>query len=261
MAETPSSTRNRKKTPPTYDTPQDARQKGGKYPNYWTRKTRSGHTILLDDTNGNEHITIQHRSGTLLQFMPDGALHIVSHKGRYDVTFGEHSVTVTGAQDTTVNGDVSLKAWGDSNKTVYGNATTSVKGHSVETSTSKSTTVTEGHDSVVGWETKKVDNSSTEQVQGAKSIISHYGMTIASTGDSVAIGATDTLGMKSGGQTAIESGGLFSLVANGNVIALDGAKIYINSGVSNKASDVTTMKPVPEPSKEPVYTPPETTTT
>lgn len=243
----------RGETPPTFDTPPDARQKGGKYPNYWVRKTRSGHVFMFDDTKDNEHITLQHRSGTMIQLMPDGGFQIVSHKGRYDVTFGENRIKVTGAQDTTVDGNVTIKAKKNYTKTVNGDDVSSVKGKAVETAQSKSTTIAEGHDSVVGWETKKVDNSSTVQVQGAMSMISHYGMTLASTGDSVAIGATDVLGMKSGGQTAIESGGLFSLVANGNVIALDGAQIYINSGVSNKASDVMTMRPVPAPSKEPKF--------
>ena len=67
------------KTPSSWDSPPDAREKGSEYPNYWVRKTRSGHTFMLDDTKNNEHVTLQHRSGTMIQLMPDGGFQIVSH--------------------------------------------------------------------------------------------------------------------------------------------------------------------------------------
>jgi hypothetical protein len=99
----------RSPSPPKYSMPEDARKKPSEYPNYWVRKTRSGHVVMMDDTKGNEHLTIQHRSGTMMQFLPDGALHISTNKGRYDTTFGEQRTKVTGSSDLTASG-VSIRA-------------------------------------------------------------------------------------------------------------------------------------------------------
>lgn len=244
--------KSRKDTPETWDSPEDARKKGGEYPNYWVRKTRSGHVFMFDDTKENEHITLQHRSGTMIQLMPDGGFQIVSHKGRYDVTFGENRIKVTGAQDTTVDGDASYKTKGNFSSTTYGDHTTAVKGKQVETVKNKSTTVAEQHDSVVGWETKKVNNSSTEQVLGAKSMVSQFGMTIGSKGDSTAIGAAKTLGLAGAQKVAIESGGQISM-KSAQPIAFDGNYIYLNCGEAEQASQVTVMQQAPPPQKEGEY--------
>ena len=91
--------------------------KGGKYPDYFSWKTRSGHTFQLDDTMGQETVTLQHRSGTAIQMAPDGTLTITAHNGRYDIVFGEDRMTVSGAQDVTIKGDASIRVHGDYNVT------------------------------------------------------------------------------------------------------------------------------------------------
>jgi hypothetical protein len=90
---------------------------GGQYPNYWSHKTRSGHSFIMDDSKGNETITIQHRSGSAIQFRPDGGVHYTTHNGKYEVIFGEDRVTVSGAQDITVKGDASFRVYGNHNVT------------------------------------------------------------------------------------------------------------------------------------------------
>jgi hypothetical protein len=240
-------------TPEKWDSPPDAREKGGEYPNYWVRKTRSGHTFMFDDTKENEHITLQHRSGTMIQLMPDGGFQIVSHKGRYDVTFGENRIKVTGAQDTTVDGDVSIKAKKNYNATIYGDKSDTVRGKSVETAKSKSTTIAEQHDQVVGWETKKVNNSSTEQVLGAKTLVSQYGMTVGSKGDSTAIGAQKQLGLKGVTGVAIESDGPINVKTEGGNLNIDATRIYLNSGQSQKATELTVMDQAPQPQTEQTF--------
>ena len=124
-----SSTEDRGKTPPTWSTPKDAREESGEYPNYSVRKTRSGHVLMFDDTKDKEHLTFQHRSGSMLQFLPDGAIQSVANKGRFDTTFGEFRSKVTGAQDTTVDGGSSTMTKGDVNTTTYGNSVQAVNGN------------------------------------------------------------------------------------------------------------------------------------
>ena len=81
----PISSKDRKdKTPPKWNGPKDARQnkEAGTYPNYWAQRTRAGHVFIMDDSKLGEHITLQHRGGSMIQFMPDGAVQSISHNGR-----------------------------------------------------------------------------------------------------------------------------------------------------------------------------------
>ena len=79
-----------KTTPDEFDVFADARsrQGSGEYPNYSSWKSRSGHSIMLDDTDGKENLIIQHRSGTALQMLPNGAMHMVTNHGHYQIVFG-----------------------------------------------------------------------------------------------------------------------------------------------------------------------------
>ena len=99
----------RHKTQDKNDIPPDVlKEKGAKqYPNYYAWKTRAGHNIILDDSEGYESITIQHRSGTELQWMPDGALVFRVNKGKYEEVSGQNIVKITGKSDISVDGDAS----------------------------------------------------------------------------------------------------------------------------------------------------------
>ena len=78
-------------TPRQFNVDQDARSQkgGGEYPNYWSHKTRSGHSFIMDDSPGNETVTLQHRSGTAIQMRPDGGMTMTTHNGKYEVVFGD----------------------------------------------------------------------------------------------------------------------------------------------------------------------------
>lgn len=106
-------------TPPQWNGPEDARKLSGagKYPNYEVKKTRSGHVFMLDDSKGAESITLQHRGGAMLQMYPDGKVQIRSQNGRYDITFGENRMYISGAQDITIDGAASLTCKKDYNVT------------------------------------------------------------------------------------------------------------------------------------------------
>lgn len=110
------------KTEKTWDSGKDSREHkdAGKYPNYQAIKTRSGHSVIYDDSKGNESLTIQHRGGSAIQFMPNGAIQMTAHNGKYNIVFGENRMTVTGANDLTVKGDGSMRVYGNYRKTVHG---------------------------------------------------------------------------------------------------------------------------------------------
>lgn len=109
------------KTQRSFDIGGDARSQegGGKNPYYWCHKTPSGHCFIMDDSKGNETVTLQHRSGTAIQMRPDGGMLLTTHNGKYEVVLGEERVTISGASDITVKGDTSLRCYGDYNVTVH----------------------------------------------------------------------------------------------------------------------------------------------
>lgn len=74
-------------------------------------KTRSGHVLELNDNEGAEHVTLQHRSGSLVQMQPDGSVRFVSQNGAMGFEInGEGYVKVTGAYNIIVDGGATLRA-------------------------------------------------------------------------------------------------------------------------------------------------------
>ena len=99
-------------------------------------RTRAGHIIEFNDNQGVEHITVQHRSGSLLQMQPDGSVRLVSNGGKMGIEInGEGYVKITGAYNVVVDGGASFKVakncdWhvnGDMTMTVDGKFTTIAK--------------------------------------------------------------------------------------------------------------------------------------
>lgn len=255
MAKPPSSTEDRKQTPKTWDFPKDAREGAMVYPQYDATRTRSGHVFVLDDTKHKEHITLQHRSGTMIQFMPDGAIHIVAHKGQFVQVFGESRVKITGAQDITVDGDASLKVKGSQNLTVDGDVTLAVKGKYTVTADSVNMTVAGQMDTVAGSETKKIAGSAVTQVVGAMTFNSEGGAVFGSSGTDVGITSGGNLGLAAKGTLSTYSKGQTSIKAEGAPIALDGSQIHQNSGNSLNAPDQVNPKEPEKPAEEPVWDP------
>lgn len=74
-------------------------------------RTRSGHYIEYNDNEGVEHLTFQHRSGSMVQMQADGSVRFVSQNGKmgFEIT-GEGYVRVTGAYNIVATGDVTVRA-------------------------------------------------------------------------------------------------------------------------------------------------------
>ena len=258
-------------TPTEWSGPPDARDTGGEYPNYNViAKTRSGHVIMTDDTNGSEHVTIQHRGGSMIQFMPDGAVSIGSQNGMYQIIFGENRILVTGAQDITVQGAASLSVDGDYNMTVKGNHNTVVHGDMNVTAKNLNQTIRGNMDTTAKEMSTNIEGSSKITSHGITTIASDGGLSLLSTSDSISLGAKQDVGLYSGRKLMVESGssmhmksaetlslkgsGKLSLI--GSTIAADGTSatapnILIASGASTEAEAAkVTFKPVPPPTRE-----------
>lgn len=225
-------------TPEQFETAQDARkeQDAGKYPLYYSHKSRSGHVFNLDDSPGAESVTLQHRSGSSIQMMPDGQVVFTNKKGKYEVTFGANRMIITGAHDVTVQGGGSLKVDGDYNMTVRGNMNYVCDGDFNATFKNYNMAVRGNMDTgVLGNQTTKVEGNTEHASEGRTILTGDGGVGIGSSSDSVGIEAAQEMGIKAGQKVMLESGGKTSIKAGGDV-GIDGTKTYIQSGESVAAS-------------------------
>ena len=167
--------------------------KPGEYPNYTSWKDRSGNNWGSDASEGNESMWFQHRSGTAVEFHPDGAMHITAHNSRYEVTFGENRMTISGAQDITIKGDASLRVYGDYNVTCHKNYNLSVMGDINITGKNMNRAIRGNMDTQAKNVNKKIEGSINYQSQGAAAYVSKGATTVASQGGKAFFGASDGL--------------------------------------------------------------------
>jgi hypothetical protein len=66
----------------------------------------------MDDTKEFERVQLSHRTGSTLEFLPEGHTKIKSQSGRYDVTMGDHRNYVNGTKYETVDSDYFIRVNG-----------------------------------------------------------------------------------------------------------------------------------------------------
>jgi len=201
-----------KTTPRKFNVDQDARamESGGTYPNYWSHKTRSGHSFIMDDSQGNETVTIQHRSGTAIQMRPDGGMLLTTHNGKYEVVLGEERVTISGASDITVKGDTSLRCYGDYNVTVHKDYNLTVLGNMNMTAKNVNKSIR----GTIDTEAKTINTKSE-------------GPILYNTQDSYGVSAKNNITNTGGGAGQYVFGGDFSSKSlSGNHISYSGKNTY-----------------------------------
>ena len=189
QADAGSTTTNKLTTPPTWDGPEDARKLpgAGKYPNFYVHKSRSGHTLIMDDSKGAEHVTLQHRGGSMVQLQPDGKLYISAQNGQYNIVFGENRMKITGAHDITVDGAASLKINKDYNLTVGGDVNMTATGNFNMTAQNFNVTSRGNVDIAAKNMTGKFEGSVMVQSKGAMTLSSKGGFLAGSSDDSTAL--------------------------------------------------------------------------
>ena len=235
-----------KETPDEFDIFGDARgrQGSGEYPNYWGIKDRSGNSFQLDSSEGNESITLQHRGGSAVQFHPDGSLHITAHNGKYQITFGEDRMTISGAQDITVKGDASLRVYGDYNVTCHKNYNLSVMGDINIVGKNMNRHIRGNMDTQAKNVNKKIEGSISYQAQGAQAYVSKGAATVASMAQTTLTGAKGLLASVPGdGNLTMSvqgSGNMYQQVADGahnTVVESSGSSQSVGAaGASKKVS-------------------------
>ena len=162
----------------------------------WIHKSTSGNSITVDDSKGAESMTFQHRTGSSIQFNPDGSVHVTTHNGKYEMTFGEERVTITGANDITVKGDASLRVYGDYNVTAHKNYNLTVLGDFNVTAKNLNRSIRGNMDTEAKNVNKRIEGSCTYNTQGACVMSSEDNMTVVSRTRSLSLGAAKQMNMK-----------------------------------------------------------------
>lgn len=80
---------------------------GAEYPYNSVHATRSGHVIEIDDTDGAERIHIRHKSGSFIEFHPDGAI-VIKGNGVYIDGGVAVNVKATNTVQEYSTGDVTM---------------------------------------------------------------------------------------------------------------------------------------------------------
>jgi hypothetical protein len=229
-------------TPNKWDGPEDARKKdgAGKYPNYYTHKTRSGHSLMMDDSKGAESVTLQHRTGSMIQMGSDGIVHLRAQNGQYQITFGENRIYVSGAQDITVDGAASLTVKQDYNIKAKNVNLTAEEDFNI-TARNVNTTARGAVDTIGKSKTDKFEGSVTIQsVGGAMTLLSQYAFLAASKGDTAMLaGQNDVSILSNGGQLMLKSVTKMSLLSTSNEVALQGENISATAADKFKVGSAT----------------------
>ena len=102
------------------------------YPYNQVRKSLAGHVTEFDDTPGRERILIKHRTGTGIEFQPDGTILMYGTKNSIRITAGDEKVIIEGDGDVTYHGNLKLRVDGDFDLDVGGNINVTAGGDKVE---------------------------------------------------------------------------------------------------------------------------------
>lgn len=144
-----------------------------------TTRMPDGSFVNWDFTEGKEHVTFQHKSGSSVQMQTDGSVKIVSAAGKMGIEInGEGYMTITGAYNIEVKGGASFRVernadwWvgGDMNMKVNGTLTTMAKNMNFVTGEKLDIAATDT--------TLKSANGTKVSAGGAMEIASADGMTI-----------------------------------------------------------------------------------
>jgi hypothetical protein len=156
----------------------------------------------MNDNAEGEHITLQHRNGSMIQMQPDGKITITSHDGMYTAVFGQNALWVTGSYDVVVDGSASMKVKGDYNLTVDGDFNTTVSGN-MNTIVGKNKNDTIGDDHVVIAENQstKISNNTEHTSEGKTYIGADGGIKVESTSGKMDLNSV-------AGMTLVDSSGI-----------------------------------------------------
>jgi hypothetical protein len=104
-----------------------------KYPYNNVYESESGHAMEFDDTKGSERIHLYHRSGSYVEYGPDGSRSERIQKDKFTVVVGNDSVYVSGDVTVYIDGNAAMTVGGNATMTVGGAISASSGGNATLT--------------------------------------------------------------------------------------------------------------------------------
>ncbi len=98
------------------------------YPYNNVYESESGHAMEFDDTKGAERIHLYHRSGSYVEYGPQGDRSERIQKDKFTVVIGDDSVYVKGDVKLYVDGNVTAEIGGNLQATINGSVTADIGG-------------------------------------------------------------------------------------------------------------------------------------
>lgn len=228
-----------------------ASEEGSVYPYNRVFKTKQGHMIEFDDTDGNARIHVFHRTGTefimhdngdIVENVVGDAYRNVKGKvvdtieGTYDIIVtGDMTVELAANYYTNTQGNVAVATQGNSDTTTVGNV--SVETHGTNTQTTVGSTVINHQDTLTVTNTGDVSvtNEANVTTNTTGNVTIETGgdhqetITGASTtsvsGDYTVTGSAK-ITISSSGDTVITSGGAGTVTSSG-IMSIDGSMIML----------------------------------
>jgi hypothetical protein len=99
-----------------------------KYPYNNVYESESGHAMEFDDTKGSERIHLYHRSGSYVEYGPDGSRAERIQKDKFTVVVGNDSVYVSGNVNLFVDGNIIAQIGGNVTASIGGQVNMTVGG-------------------------------------------------------------------------------------------------------------------------------------
>lgn len=99
-----------------------------KYPYNDARETESGHALEFDDTPGSERIHLFHRTGSFIEFHPDGSLVIKSTGNKYNIDQQSSFDHISGSKTIVIDQNMNIKVSGNVLIQIEGNANINMSG-------------------------------------------------------------------------------------------------------------------------------------
>jgi hypothetical protein len=98
------------------------------YPLNRVIRSRKGHKIELDDTDGSERVHIYHASGTSIEMAPDGRLTIRNPGDSFELVGGVKNIAIKGDANIEVSGNLNARIKGAANIVSDSNISVESKG-------------------------------------------------------------------------------------------------------------------------------------
>lgn len=223
----------------------------GEYPYNKVIQTEGGHIIELDDTPGCERIQVYHKSGTFVEIDVNGSVvkrtkgssyEIIDRNGYISVT-GDANLSVKGSIKIFVGGDADIEVEGDTNIKCLNDITMQAAGrvdisateeinlHSANINIEADVNLSMKGDVNAFIHTKDMYTKANNNIF-VESLNNHY----LYSSNIAYVQTLDSYHVKAGSTIFNETNGSYNIKAIGDINE-DGARVFLNSGASQSASD------------------------